>query len=147
MLKGVANPMYLYTLEVETANLPKMKDKYMKMSVKDRQKAVNFEKKILAERLKEGSVETADLLKGDKEMRRMLHFHNYASREPFIKSYRKGFKYYLKGNWDKSEAYFNKCLMMDVNDGPSKVLRDYVKSNNNDSKSLNWKGYRILTEK
>jgi hypothetical protein len=154
-LKGVANPMFLFTLEVETSNLPKIKDKYMKMSVKERQKIVNSEKNLLLEKLSKGEIETQDLLESnsailhldDKEMRRMLHFHNYASRKPFITSYRKAFKYYLKGDWSKSRDYFNKCLMMDGNDGPCKVLLEVLKETNYDSRTLNWKGYRILTDK
>jgi len=92
-------------------------------------------------------METSELLTKDKEMRRILHFHNFASREPFIKSYRKGFKNYLQGNWLKSKEYFEKCLVMDPNDGPSKVLLKYIESNDFVSQNVNWNGYRILTGK
>jgi class 3 adenylate cyclase len=161
-LKGVANPMYLYTLETDVGNLPKVKDKYHKMSVKERQKVVNYEKTMLFEKLLPGkrfivifldphfnvpAIETSQLLDGDKEMRRMLHFHKLSSREPFIKSYKKAFKYYLKGVWEKSKEYLQKCLMMDNNDGPSKVLLEYIESNDCKSENVKWKGYRILTEK
>lgn len=139
--------MYLYTLEAETANLPKVKDKYVKMTVKERQTTVNYEKNLLLEKLMGGEVTTQDLLEADKEMRRMLHFHNYTSREPFIKSYKKAFKNYLTGNWKKSKEYFQKCLLMDASDGPSAVLLEYLESNNYESQSVKWKGYRILTEK
>ena len=50
-LKGVAKPMYLYTLETDIRNLPKVKDKYAKMTVKQRQKVVNEEKDILFEKI------------------------------------------------------------------------------------------------
>lgn len=80
-------------------------------------------------------------------MRRILHFHNFASREPFIKSYKKGFKNYLLGDWNKSKEYFEKCLMMDPQDGPSKTLLEYIGSLDYESKRVNWDGYRVLTDK
>ena len=43
--------MYLYTLETDIRNLPKVKDKYAKMTVKQRQKVVNEEKDILFEKI------------------------------------------------------------------------------------------------
>ena len=118
------------------------------MTFKQRQKkTVNKERDLLFEKLMNGEVNTEDLITSDKEMRRMLHFHNYSSREPFIKSYKKAFHNYLKGNWTKAKEYFDKCLLMDNHDGPSKVLLEFIHENNYDSKSLNWQGYRVLTEK
>jgi hypothetical protein len=143
-LKGVVEPMYLYTLETEISNLPKIKDRYLKMTVKERQKVVNTEKTLLFAKLMNDEIDTLKLLEADKEMRRMLHFHNYASREPFIKSYKKGFKNYLKGNWIKANQYFNKCLMMDTNDGPCKALNDFIQDYNLDSKAAKWNGYRHI---
>lgn len=143
-LKGLKDPMYLYTLETEIANLPKIKDRYLKMTVKERQKIVNTEKNLLFHKLMNDEIETIKLLEADKEMRRMLHFHNYASREPFIKSYKKGFKHYLKGDWTKASQYFKKCLLMDVNDGPCKALNDFIESYNCDSVSAKWPGYHQI---
>lgn len=53
-LKGVANPMYLYTLETDISNLPKVKDKYLKMDEKQRQKAVHQDKEKLFNKLLSG---------------------------------------------------------------------------------------------
>ena len=78
------------------------------MTFKQRQKTVNKERDLLFEKLMSGEVTTKDLIEQDKEMRRMLHFHNYASREPFIKSYKKAFHHYLKGNWIKTKEYLEK---------------------------------------
>jgi len=72
-------------------------------------------------------ITTAELLKKDKEVRRLLHFHTMSSREPFIKNYKKGFKNYLKGNWVESNKYFQKCLLINPADGPSKVLNNFIK--------------------
>ena len=36
---------------------------------------------------------------------------------------------------------------MDNHDGPSRVLLEYIKEQNYESKSVNWQGYRVLTEK
>lgn len=107
-MKGITEPMRLYTFEVDTSNLPKHKDKYLKLSVKDRQRAVAQEKNILFSKILTEEINTATLLTRDKEVRRLLHFHKMSSREPFIKNYRKGFKNYLRGEWDKSHEYFRK---------------------------------------
>lgn len=77
----------------------------------------------------------------------MLHFHTFVSREALLKSYKKGFKNYLQGDWQKSKEYFEKCLMMNPSDGPSKTLLSYIESNDFESKNVNWKGYRVLTDK
>ena len=50
-LKGVARPLHLYTLETDISNLPRVKDKYSKMTVKQRQKIVNYEKEALISKL------------------------------------------------------------------------------------------------
>ena len=92
-------------------------------------------------------METSELLTKDKEMKRLLHFQTYASREPFIKSYKKGFKNYLTGDWPKCKEYLEKCLLMDPADGPSKVILNYIKTHDYKSKNVNWNGYRILTDK
>lgn len=146
-LKGVADPMRLYTFEVDTSNLPKVKDRFLKLAVKDRQKIANNEKNILFGKILNEEITTAVLLDKDKEVRRLLHFHRMSSRQPFIKNYNKAFRAYLKGNWKKSNEYFNKCLLISPLDGPSKVINDYILSNNLDSSTVNWKGYRVLTEK
>lgn len=126
-LKGVAEPLRLYTFEVDISNLPKHKDKYLKMKTKDVQRIVNQEKSVLFNKILNEEITTSDLLKKDKEIRRILHFHNMSSREPFIKNYKKGFKNYLKGNWEEAHKYFNICLIIKPNDGPSKVIDSYIR--------------------
>ena len=100
--------MKLYTFEVDISNLPRHKDKYLRLSVKDRQKVVNQEKTKLFSKILNEEIDTTLLLQKDKEVRRLLHFHNMSSREPFIKNYKKAFKNYLKGDWEKSHEYFIK---------------------------------------
>uniref|UniRef100_A0A7S3NWZ5 Guanylate cyclase domain-containing protein n=1 Tax=Euplotes crassus TaxID=5936 RepID=A0A7S3NWZ5_EUPCR len=146
-LKGVAEPLRLYTFEVDVSNLPKHKDKYLKMDSKERQSEVNREKSILYNKILNEEITTSDLLKRDKEIRRVLHFHNMNSRGPFINNYRKGFKNYLKGDWQEAHKHFEKCLIINPSDGPSKVLERYIKENDYDSASVGWQGYRVLTSK
>ena len=109
------------------SNLPKHKDKYLKMDAKERQRVVNQEKSILYNKILNEEITTSDLLKRDKEIRRVLHFHNMTSRDPFINNYKKGFKNYLKGDWQEAHKYFTKCLIVNPSDGPSKVLDNYIK--------------------
>lgn len=68
----------------------------------------------------------------------MLHFNKLSSQEPFNKAYDKALKYYLKGHWPKAIKYFDKCLVMKPNDGPSKVLKEYIVSTNIDPKACNF---------
>ena len=139
--------MRLYTFEVDITNLPKTKDRFVKLDIKDRQRIANNEKNILFTKILNEEITTSELLDKDKEVRRLLHFHLMSSWEPFKKNYNRALKNYLKGNWVKAHEYFEKCLLISPNDGPTKVLDEYIKENNLDSASIGWKGYRILTEK
>lgn len=107
-LKGVAEPMKLFTFEIDVSNLPKVKDRFLKLAVKDRQKIASNEKNILFSKILNEEITTSILLDKDKEVRRLLHFHKMSSREPFVKNYSRAFKNYLKGNWEKSHEYFEK---------------------------------------
>jgi len=144
MLKGMTEPMRVYTFEVDVSNLPKTKDRFLKMTVKDRQKAANHEKTILFTKILNEEITTTELLNRDKEVRRLLHFHKMSSREPFIKNYNRAFNSYLKGNWEKAHENFSKWLLINPLDGPSKCLEEYIKDHNYDSKDIHWKGYRQL---
>uniref|UniRef100_A0A7S3J422 Uncharacterized protein n=1 Tax=Euplotes harpa TaxID=151035 RepID=A0A7S3J422_9SPIT len=139
--------MRLYTFEVDVSNLPKTRDRFIKLEVKDRQRIANNEKNILFSKILNEEITTSELLEKDKEVRRLIHFQKMSSWEPFKKNYNRAFRSYLKGNWQKAHDYFKKCLLINPFDGPSKVLNEYILENNLDSASLNWKGYRLLTEK
>lgn len=145
--KGVAEPMRLYTFEVDVSNLPKTRDRFLKLDVKDRQRIANHEKNILFTKILNEEITTTELLDKDKEVRRLLHFHKMSSWEPFKKNYNRAFKNYLKGNWPKAHEYFGKWLLINPYDGPAKVIDEYIAENNFDSASVEWKGFRILTEK
>lgn len=142
LLKGMDKPFRVYTFEIDITNLPKSKDKFITMSVKERQKVADDEKNILFAKILNEEITTTQLLEKDKEVRRMLHFHNMSSREPFIKNYKKAFNNYLKGNWDKAHEYFTKCLLINPLDGPSKCIEKYMEEFDFNSENANWKGYR-----
>ena len=141
LFKGIEKPIKVYTFEVDITNLPKTKDRFMKMSVKERQKAANHEKQMLFNKILNEEVTTTELLEKDKEVRRLLHFHKMSSREPFLKNYNKAFNNYLKGNWEKAHEYFVKCLVMNPQDGPSKWLDSYMQNHSYNSQAAGWKGY------
>ena len=100
--------MRLYTFEVDVSNLPKTRDRFLKLDVKDRQRIANHEKNILFTKILNEEITTTELLDKDKEVRRLLHFHKMSSWEPFKKNYNRAFKNYLKGNWPKAHEYFGK---------------------------------------
>ena len=102
---------------------------------------------ILFTKILNEEITTSELLDKDKEVRRLLHFHRMSSWEPFLKNYNRALKNYLKGNWIKAHEYFGRCLLINPFDGPSKVLDDYIQEHNLDSASIDWRGFRILTEK
>lgn len=141
-MKGMEKPLRIYCFEVDITNLPKTRDRFLKMTVKERQKAANDEKTVLYNKILNEEVTTTDLLEKDKEVRRILHFHKMSSREPFVKNYNKAFNSYLKGNWEKAHENFVKCLLISPNDGPSKCIEEYIKGFDYDSKKANWKGHR-----
>ena len=116
----------------------------MKMDVKQRQMKVAQEKSILFEKLVNEEFETSLLLERDKEVRRMLHFNKLSSTEPFIFSFEKAMKCYIRGSWKKANKYFEKCLVMKPNDGPSLALNKYITDRDFDSVKVNWKGHRLI---
>ena len=80
-------------------------------------------------------------------MRRMLHFNKLSSTEPFMKAYDKAIKHYHKTwNWVKANKYFEKCLVMKPNDGPSKANCEFLWHANLDPIASNYPGYWHLEE-
>jgi len=110
--------------------------------VKARQKIVGEEKQVLFDKICNDNFDTSLLLERDKEVRRMLHFNKLSSTEPFMKAYDKAIKHYHKTrNWQKAYKYFEKCLVMKPNDGPSAANCEFLRLNNNDSVACNYPGY------
>ena len=130
--------MKVYTLECQIENLPKSKDRFLKLDVKSWQKIVNEEKQILFSKLLNEEFDTSLLLERDKEVRRMLHFNKLASTEPFNKAYDKAIKYYTKGNWQKAAKYYDKCLVMKPADGPCKSVKQFIAENKYDAQAFGY---------
>ena len=146
MIMGCPYPMRIYTIETQVDNLPKQKDRFLKLNVKARQKIVSDEKNILFDKLVNEDFDTCLLLERDKEVRRMLHFNKLSSTEPFNKAFDKALKHYLKGSWVKAQKYFAKCLVMKPNDGPCLSIQKFMTSAKLDPTAVNYQGHRDLVE-
>ncbi len=124
--------------------MPKSTDRFLKLTVKARQKIVNEEKRILFDKIVNEDFETSLLLERDKEVRRLLHFNKLSSTEPFNRAFDKAIKYYVHRKWEKANKYFDKCLVMKPTDGPAKVLKDFINEYDLDPVKARFEGHRPL---
>jgi hypothetical protein len=58
-----------------------------------------------------------------------------------------GFTSYIKGDWKIARTYLKKCLEIKPNDGPARVIVNFMKESDNNPWSIGWEGYRKLDEK
>jgi hypothetical protein len=68
------------------------------------------------------------------------------SDDGFDELFNSGYKFYISGDWARSEDFLGQCLRLRPFDGPSKTLKKFIESENGSAPS-GWKGYRELTEK
>ena len=64
----------------------------------------------------------------------------------FNDSWKNGIECYKSGDWKNANMYFQTCSKVDPNDGPTKILLDYIRSRKLKAPD-GWKGVRELTSK
>jgi len=140
-LKGSKEPLGLYTIDLNTEDLPVSKNK--KLMTKEEISQMNWLKKnAFLEGLESQEIEVEDVLDNDKSMKMLLknfdiHFHEV---------FKDGIKAYLIGNWQKAKEKLEQGVKFKLNDGPCKTILEFMEKKNF-IKPDDWLGFRELTEK
>lgn len=139
-LKGSIEPIKLYTVDVNE-NLKPSKNIRRDFSCKITRENQCL-KKIKMQKYSENFSITKLILE-KKQFKKLL---KNARPERFLKEYNLALKYYSSGQWDKSKLFLDMCVKLYENDGPVKMIYEYMESFNFIS-PFDWKGFRALTSK
>jgi len=115
-VKGSVNPIALYTYDVPPADVDTIEELYQ---------------------------EVADL---DEEDWDFFEVFRPRTSSTYRKRHQEAVQMYLEGNWSDARKGFELCLTEWADDGPSKVVLDFMKSKNFRVPD-DWKGFRALTSK
>lgn len=120
--------MGLYTVDISIANLLKENgiraSKEMSMFEKKKAKVFHNQRRDKLMQLIQKKRITGAIWNEDKDIKAM--------REPFSRfffdEWKRGFEYYLKGEWKEAHEIFKKTLVLGVNhhDGPSQALINFM---------------------
>ena len=140
-VKGSELPLDLYTIDLNLNVTPQKESKILIVSNKEK-KNIFAEKKMQLEGVIEeyGAVTPIVL---DKESYRELIKERSMD---FNDSWKKGIESYKSGDWKMANMYFQTCSRIDPDDGPTKILLNYIRARKLVPPS-DWKGVRELTSK
>ena len=82
-------------------------------------------------------------INGDYEFLEMRKFHS----EDFDLHYAEAYEWYKKGDWEKAGAAFHDLSHRKPEDGPTKVLDNYINKQHKRKCPEWWEGTRPLTSK
>jgi protein involved in temperature-dependent protein secretion len=67
-------------------------------------------------------------------------------KEDLEREFRKGYLFYISGDWKRAMEQFDKCLKIKPKDGPTNNLVSFIKSEKLRT-PYSWRGFRSLNEK
>ena len=135
-VKGSELPLDLYTIDLNL-NISPQKEKNIIIASNKEKKSIFNEKKM---KFEYGAVTPIILEKESyMELIRQRSFE-------FNDSWKNGIECYKSGDWKNANMYFQTCSKVDPNDGPTKILLDYIR-NRKLKAPVGWKGVRELTSK
>ncbi len=141
-VKGSIKPIKLYTIDFTTVHLTKDKQSTLSLPTKERNEKLMKEKEYVHFK----GQKFGNLV---KYVLTTVHFKqllNLNRDSRFVPTHKDAVQAYINGEWRKSRALFECCLEIDPNDGPSKTIYEFIKSNNFSCPS-DWNGYRSLNSK
>jgi class 3 adenylate cyclase len=149
-VKGSLLPIRLFTIDVNLSNLDpdndnlKRKKENLNVTVKIKK---FLEKKILYKNYydKCDSLVALNFRTGFFLKNLDILFEGLMN-DTFYEKFSYGFDKYIEGRWFEASVFLNKCLQLNEDDGPTKVLLSYMGEYNFIAPST-WKGYRELTSK
>jgi len=141
-LKGAKTITRLYTVDVNLDLNPRKTSKKANMSMKEkRNKFTEKREEVMLGIQDFGSAGRYALCRNS-----FIELLDLKRPPEFLPCFNKGFGHYIDGNWHKAKEYFQECLSMDPNDGPTANLFNYIESLNF-IKPDNWQGFRPLASK
>lgn len=154
-VKGSNQPVGLYTVDLDIANLSPSADKSKKYASPDDIPDIELKREINMEYLNE-SIDEYDayvtswfmqtFIEGKKELREVLMFN--VNLQDFRIEFESGYDHYISGDWSSALTYLNKALVLKPGDGPCRRLMGYMQDHIVDGAAPpSWKNYRELTEK
>ena len=140
-VKGSELPLDLYTIDLNL-NVTPQEEKHILIASNKEKKTIFAEKKMKLEAMIEEYGAVTPIILDKKDYRELIKYRT----ENFKDSWNNGIECYKSGNWKDANMYFQTCYKMDPNDGPSKILLDYIRARKLQAPK-DWKGVRELTSK
>ena len=137
-VKGSTQPIHLFTIDLDTNYLI---IKPRKLKAKTRSTITARNKKFMGN-LQNGRITTTTLFVRAHDLKTMRS--HIPSR--FFVNFKRGYNYYIDGQWKESYKYLQRALELRPHDGPSITLCNYLDSKNCMTPQ-GWEGYRVLTSK
>ena len=140
-VKGSELPLDLYTIDLNLNVTPQKEKNIIIASTKEKKSIFNEKKMKLEAMIDEYGAVTPIILEKESYME-LIRQRSFE----FNDSWKNGIECYKSGDWKNANMYFQTCSKIDPNDGPTKILLDYIKSRKLKAPD-GWKGVRELTSK
>ena len=141
-LKGSCIPIKLYTVDLNTNLTPSPNDQ-PNINLSENRKLYEEKKEKLYREIKITGSSIGNYIKNKNSFKEMFRLKRSMK---FNNIFNCALENYILGEWENARKYFNECFEIDANDGPCKILYDYIKGFNFIS-PVTWKGYRELSSK
>ena len=142
--KGSAEPMKIYTFDLNTNNLLITSPQSSRMG--NNKKKVRVDQILAREELRKdmwsNAYQSVRILKDDQNLREMLVIKN----PDFVYAFETAVADYLNGQWEIAREGFIKALKLKQGDGPCLNLIHFIEEYGNKAPAT-WEGYRKLLEK
>ena len=140
-VKGSELPLDLYTIDLNLNISPQKEKNIIIASNKEKKSIFNEKKMKLEAMIYEYGAVTPIILEKESYME-LIRQRSFE----FNDSWKNGIECYKSGDWKNANMYFQTCSKVDPNDGPTKILLDYIR-NRKLKAPVGWKGVRELTSK
>jgi class 3 adenylate cyclase len=147
-VKGSVSEIRLFTIDVNltTPNEDNIKKRKENLNVTEKLKKY-LEKKILYKNYFDKCDNSVALnFRTGFFLKNLNQIFEDRFSESFYEKFSFGFDKYIEGKWSEAAKYFRRCLLLNEDDGPTKVLLKYMEEFSFISPST-WKGYRELNSK
>ena len=141
-VKGSELPLNLYTVDVNLNLKVNDMKKVKYASIRDKRKRYAEKKKLFKKEIDYEKSVTKVVLAKSSYMELLKTKRN----NEFYSLWNSGIEHYKEGNFKKAGEYFDKCLLIEPDDGPAKTLINYFEKVKY-VKPEEWKGVRELFSK
>jgi len=141
-VKGSNKPVMLYTVDVNLDLTPSAKEQ-PNINLSENRKLFEEKKQRFYNDIEEFGGSIGKFMRSKSSFRELLDVKRPSAFKKFFKN---AIDNYIKGDWEKARKNLSRALEFDPDDGPGKVIFDYI--GKTDFKApLTWKGFRELNSK